>query len=113
MWCWIRTLSYIPLCSSPISQPSSSGNSNGPPKQPVVQDDELLIEVPTGLSQQQGTTGSASVDSSTIIPQGRDPTDGKTWIQPCGQSDARFRGLMSEVREDWEKGKRPVWVPEE
>ncbi|KAF7841920.1 uncharacterized protein G2W53_004218 [Senna tora] len=73
-----KTLSYMPLCSSPISQPSSSGNSNGPPQQPVVQDDKLLHEVPTGPSQQQGTTGFASVDSSTIIPQGRDPTDGNT-----------------------------------
>ncbi|KAF7839873.1 uncharacterized protein G2W53_008355 [Senna tora] len=47
-----ETLPYIQLCSSPISQPSSSGNSNGPPQQPVVQDEELLHEVPTGPSQQ-------------------------------------------------------------
>ncbi|KAF7807606.1 DDB1- and CUL4-associated factor 8 isoform X1 [Senna tora] len=81
-----KTLPYVPLCSSPISQPSSSGNSNGPPQQPVVQDEELQHEIPTGPSQQQGTTGSASIDSSAIILQGRDPTDGKIWIQPCGQS---------------------------
>ncbi|KAF7807577.1 uncharacterized protein G2W53_039738 [Senna tora] len=81
-----KTLPYTPLCSSPISQPPSLGNSNGPPQQPVVQDEELQHEIPTGPSQQQGTTGSANVDSSAIIPQGRDPTDGKTWIQPCGQS---------------------------
>ncbi|KAF7808127.1 uncharacterized protein G2W53_040288 [Senna tora] len=61
------------------------GNSNGPPQQPIIQDEELQHEIPTGPSQQQGTTGSASIDSSAIIPQGRDPTDGKTWIQPCGQ----------------------------
>ncbi|KAF7810367.1 uncharacterized protein G2W53_037110 [Senna tora] len=34
-----KTLPYIPLCSSPISQPSSSINSNGQPHQPVVQDE--------------------------------------------------------------------------
>ncbi|KAF7835359.1 uncharacterized protein G2W53_010218 [Senna tora] len=77
-----KTLPYVPLCSSSISQPSSSGNSNGPPQQAVVQHKELQHEIPTGPSQQQGTTGSASIDSSAIIPQGRDPTDGKTWIQP-------------------------------
>ncbi|KAF7841649.1 uncharacterized protein G2W53_003947 [Senna tora] len=80
-----KTLPYIPLCSSPISQPSSSGNSNGIPQQPVVQDEELQHdEVPTGPSQQQGTTGSASVDSSAIIPQGRDPTDGRLGYNHVG-----------------------------
>ncbi|KAF7841810.1 uncharacterized protein G2W53_004108 [Senna tora] len=58
------------------------GNSTGPPQQPIFHDDELLHDIPTGPSQQQGTTGSACVDSSTIIHQGRDPINGKTWIQP-------------------------------
>ncbi|KAF7800951.1 uncharacterized protein G2W53_044552 [Senna tora] len=62
--------------------PSSSRNSTGPPQQHIVQDDELLHDIPTGPSQQQGTTGSACVDSSTIIHQGRDPIDGNTCIQP-------------------------------
>ncbi|KAF7807246.1 putative transposase, Ptta/En/Spm, plant [Senna tora] len=71
------------MCSPPlIPQPSSSA-STGQPQEPV---EELQHEVPTNPSQQQGRIDSTSVDSSAIIPRGRDPTDGKLWIQPCGQS---------------------------
>ncbi|KAF7823816.1 uncharacterized protein G2W53_021960 [Senna tora] len=62
--------------------PSSSA-STGQPQQHV---EELQHEVPTNPPQQQGTIDSTSVDSSAIIPIGRDLTDGKLWIQPCGQS---------------------------
>ncbi|KAF7831643.1 uncharacterized protein G2W53_013976 [Senna tora] len=62
-------------------EPSSS-TSTGQPQQHV---EEFQHEVPTNPSQQQGTTDSTSVDSSVIIPRGRDPTNGKLWMQPCGK----------------------------
>ncbi|KAF7810642.1 ribonuclease H [Senna tora] len=68
------------MCTS--FRPSSSA-SIGQPQQPV---EELQHEVPTDPPQGQGTIDSTSVDSSAIIPRGRDPTNGKLWIQPCGQS---------------------------
>ncbi|KAF7825153.1 uncharacterized protein G2W53_016317 [Senna tora] len=57
--------------------------STGQPQQHV---EELQHEVLTNPSQQQGTIDSTIVNSSAIIRQGRDPTNGKLWIQPCGQS---------------------------
>ncbi|KAF7827194.1 uncharacterized protein G2W53_018358 [Senna tora] len=78
-----KTLPYTPLCSPHLTSQPSSSASTGQPQQHV---EELQHEVPTNPPQQQGTIDSTSVDSSAIIPRGRDPTDGKLWIQPCGQS---------------------------
>ncbi|KAF7827131.1 uncharacterized protein G2W53_018295 [Senna tora] len=60
-----KTLPYIPLCSSPISQPSSSGNSNGPPQQPVVQDEELQHEISIGMKKYECIDLPLAIDVSS------------------------------------------------
>ncbi|KAF7801077.1 uncharacterized protein G2W53_044411 [Senna tora] len=103
-WGSIKALPYTPLCSPHlISQPSSSA-STGQPQQHV---EELQYEVPTNPPQQQGTIDYTIVDSSVIIPRGRDPTDGKFWIQPCGES---FHPSIQPVRVIRKKNFK--WLPQ-
>ncbi|KAF7832902.1 uncharacterized protein G2W53_015235 [Senna tora] len=102
-----KTLPYTPLCSPHLTSQPSSSASTGQPQQHV---EELQHEVPTNPPQQQGTIDSTSVDSCVVIPRGRDPTDGKLWIQPCGQSTTSC--LESGATTNKEAVKNFKWLPQ-
>ncbi|KAF7839137.1 uncharacterized protein G2W53_007619 [Senna tora] len=92
------------MCSPHLASQPSSSASTGQPQQHV---EELQHEVSTDPPQRQGTIDSTSVDSSAIIPRGRDPTDGKLWIQPCGQSFHPSIQPVRVIRKRVATGKEP------